>query len=358
MTKPKAGSTCPLCVGRYLAVWTLVATSGWALPVHPACAQETVPAGTPEAPRVTAPPPPAALSESEIAAAILDLGHDEFPRREAATRALMKSGVAAVKPLAAAAEQEDLEVAVRALLALEAIFRADDDVANEAAEQEIERLAQSKSMVIAERSQAALEGLVAVREQRAIRSLVRMGAEVERSQDLIGGVNRVFVAGRRDTVQPWNALIGEEWTGKDEGLTHLRRIVTLIVVYITPGAKVSQEAFERLEREFPGKVQKRGAAMLGIAAETDANGCLINRVTEGGPADDAGIEKDDRILLYDNEGITNFEQVISRTFDFPPGRIVLVTVLRRDEILNIPVKLERFSLKPMRAPSEPEGRGR
>jgi hypothetical protein len=39
-------------------------------------------------------------------------------------------------------------------------------------------LAQSKSTVIAERSQAALEGLVAVREQRAIRSLVRMGAEV------------------------------------------------------------------------------------------------------------------------------------------------------------------------------------
>lgn len=336
----------------FMAAGCLALWSGGAPRINVLSAQETPPPAAP-------PPATASPSADEIAAAILDLGHDDFARREAATKALVKAGVAGVKPLALAAEHEDPEVAIRALRVLDVLFRTDDDVANEAAERELERLAQSKTTVIAEMSRGTLEALATVREQRAIRALVRLGAEVELAPDPLGR-NRGFIMGRRDPVQAYQALIGEEWTGKEAGLTHLRKIASLKTVYVTPGAGFPPEVFERFEREFPpGMVQRRGAAMLGISANTDLmEGCIINSVAEGGPADRAGLEIQDLVLLYDGEGVTSFEQVIQQTFGFPPGRVVVVTVLRSGEILNLPVKLEKFTIKPRRTSPEPEGRGR
>jgi hypothetical protein len=302
--------------------------------------------------------PRAELTVEEIGAAIVDLGHDDFAVREAATKKLGKAGVAAVKPLAAAAEHEDLEVAIRAVRVLDAMFRADDDVANEAAEREIERLAKSKSAVIAERSRGTLESLTAVREQRAIRALVRMGAEVELTQDFGRNPQRGFLMGQRDIGQKRNVLLNEDWKGGDDGLEQIRKITDLNAIYITPGAKVSAEAFDRLERDVPNRVQRRGSGMLGIMADASPDGCVITGITEGGPADEAGLELQDLILLYDDEGVTDFDQVIKKTFEFPPGRVIEVTVLRSGEILRIPVKLAKFSLKPRRAQPEPEGRGR
>ncbi len=247
-------------------------------------------------------PPRTEIRVEEIDAAIVNLGHDDFNLREAATKKLAQAGVAAVKPLAAAAEQEDLEVAIRAVRVLDAIFRAEDDVANEAAERELEKLAKAKSPVIAERSRGTLESLTAVREQRAIRALVRMGAEVELPQDSGRNPPRGFLMGRRDPSLRRTVLLSEEWKGGEEGLEQIRKITDLNAVYVTPGAKLSAEAFDRLERDIPGRVQRRGAGMLGIMAEASADGCVVTGVTDGGPADEAGIELQDLILLYDEEG--------------------------------------------------------
>ncbi len=62
---------------------------------------------------------PAPVSKAQLSALVADLGHEDFARREAATRKLSQLGTDAVDSLVAASESQNAEVSWRALATLE-----------------------------------------------------------------------------------------------------------------------------------------------------------------------------------------------------------------------------------------------
>jgi 2-alkenal reductase len=79
-----------------------------------------------------------------------------------------------------------------------------------------------------------------------------------------------------------------------------------------------------------------------IAAQADlpvSDGIYVFSVTEGGPADDAGVQDNDIVLEINGRRITPQEPFVDILFAHTPGDTVTATVLRRGEEMEIDVTL-------------------
>lgn len=68
-------------------------------------------------------------------------------------------------------------------------------------------------------------------------------------------------------------------------------------------------------------------------------GALVSVVSEGGPADEAGIERGDVIVRFNNRAINMYSDLPARVAQIAPGTEVPVGVIRRGETLTLTVIL-------------------
>jgi hypothetical protein len=273
--------------------------------------------------------------------AIADLDHAEWVARERATRILEQlDEVAAADALAALAHQAvhgSPEAAVRAVRVLAAFYGRGDFAAMDELESALETLILVKGSV-GEAARRAWEQHRSERERRAVKRIEQLGGGVHYAQD------RGF---EFDESLPGVPLIdfiviGSRWTGGDDGLKHVLRLSQVRRVYRVKNAPISDGAVERLESAGYA-VEVRGA-FLGIRgsvpfAGADFEGCLIDSVTAGSPAEKGGLQSQDIVLKFDDKEVKDFNELIDLLKSSEPGQTVTFTVLRGGERKTVKVEL-------------------
>lgn len=294
-------------------------------------------------PRISSPAPPEKVTSETLPAPapaerpspemirkwIVQLGANRFEGREEATRLLTAAGVAAVEPLTQAALQtENLELTIRAIRVLQAIYSSGDDAAFVATETALETIVTSPHPHAARRAVDALRSRAAVRQDRAIAKIRELGGSVDLVQfpnDVARGANG------EPLVQKVTLLRG--WKGGDAGLREIRRLslppYQTVQLYIITGAQVSEEALDELSKEFPQlKLEHRGSAMLGVSMSPTPEECQIIFVTEDSAAEKAGLKSGDYIVAYDGQPVRRSQDIIDYTKTKNAGDKVTLEIVR------------------------------
>lgn len=282
-------------------------------------------------------------------ALVADLGHDDFDRREAATRALITLGDKALPAVKTAFESPDPEVTARGYRIVETWFVEGDPATAGVAADLIDELRISKTPALAARARQIFTSYADVVVTRAVERIRALGGECEPTRT---GFN-VIRPNMRFDAQLKDVLLGEDWKGGTEGLKYLRRIGGISILYVTPGSGLTPEVVDNMARDLNGvAVQWRGAGMLGIQRQqSEEFGVVIDEVRTGGPADQAGVQRGDMVVLYQGEGIEQFQQIIDITRPLPSSAVVELVVLRDDELLTFNFPLQKFTITP---PPEPK----
>ncbi|MED5374490.1 MAG: S41 family peptidase [Myxococcota bacterium] len=93
------------------------------------------------------------------------------------------------------------------------------------------------------------------------------------------------------------------------------------------------ETYARLKERTEGE-----SSGVGLSVETVEGGLLVTEVIQGGPADLAGVVEGDLLLEIDGEAIGAWTlERVARRIQGPRGSEVVLTVLRRDAELKVPV---------------------
>ena len=80
-------------------------------------------------------------------------------------------------------------------------------------------------------------------------------------------------------------------------------------------------------------------------------GAMVTSVVPNGPADNAGLLKDDVILSIDGQKVLNFNEMLSYLFiNTAPGDIVELEVFRGGEIITLEMEL---GARPVNSNSQP-----
>ena len=293
---------------------------------------------------------PHAVTPEQIQQWIADLDSDQFVLRQAASRKLRSCGLAAVKPLAAAADGRQSEVTRRAIDVLDLLCEEDDAEVAEAARDALEQLVHSAHRFPAHRASVVLRGQRLRQQRSALTEIQRLGgivsyANVEDGELVVG----LLVLGRR-----WEAgdeglkylaklgrvgqlkLYGPQFT--DEGLVHLGTLagVQLLKLYAT---EISDDGHRRLQERLPGtQIDRRHGALLGVSGVPDVKGCRIT-VRAGTAAERAGIETEDVITSVDGEAVPDLQSLIAIIAKQKPGDRIRVSLLRDDRLLEKEVVL-------------------
>jgi hypothetical protein len=273
--------------------------------------------------------PPAA----EIEQWIRELDAPEFAQREAATRQLIDAGSVAREALIQAAQSGSLETTARAITILRKWYTSGQDDLVEAAETAFEQLLESKNRNVASRSAAVLEQYAStIRQERALARIEQLGGTIEKST-LVGR----FRGGGGEESHSVLVILGRNWRGGEEGLKYLRRVTSLRGLYylqdqitgkiVTPG--VTQDGLDELRRSIPGlSIDPRGPAFLGVKTQVNVPICRVDEVAPDTPAAKAKLLAGDVIIRFDDQPISNFQDLIKNIGTKDPGVVVKLEILR------------------------------
>lgn len=75
------------------------------------------------------------------------------------------------------------------------------------------------------------------------------------------------------------------------------------------------------------------------------NGILINEVQNGGAIDKAGIREGDIIVSYDGKQISDLELMEKEILDSPPGKKLVLEVMRDEKLFNVSLTFKKKGLK-------------
>jgi serine protease Do len=90
----------------------------------------------------------------------------------------------------------------------------------------------------------------------------------------------------------------------------------------------------------PPPMPKAGGAYFGVTRDEDAKDCKLARVTEGSPADKAGLLAGDVITKFDGKDVKTYDEMLLALAGKKPGDEVAVVVKRGDQMKSLKVKLE------------------
>ena len=275
------------------------------------------------------PKPQAAETQKTVARLIADLDSDKYAVRLQASRKLSRMGQPVVDPLAKAAEQGSLEVAIRAISLLEVYFIGEKEAVAEEAESAFEHLAASKNRAVARRAQSVLAAHQDVRQERALAAFVKLG-----------GIRRPLSRVPKGEM-PFLLQIGSSWKGGDEGLKYVKRLPNLMHLYRIDGNNISEKAWEDLAVAMPLlKIHHRGPAFLGIRGDAiHRGGCLIGEVTPESAAEKGGIRKGDVITSLAGKKVSDFDTLIAIIQNNKAGDKVAIEVLRGGKPVTLQVVL-------------------
>jgi hypothetical protein len=334
---------------------------------------------------------------------IADLDSQRYQAREDATAGLLRGGYDAVGPVAQAAEEGGLEVAIRAVYVLRETALSEDPKTAEAAERALHDLSQTRS-IAASRAASTLQNLAEMRRRRVGAYLVGLGAEFKSTQRF---------AGVDPYPDPFGLWIDDNWKGADEDfakvkfLTHvtrvtlegpsvtdawLRRIADLpnLTAVSVKRAKITSAGLAELKRvpnlqelnifyspigdgaieqltslrgltglnlygagftpageetlrtafeQTATDLDLRRGAFLGVGCNPLPAGCMISFVREGSAAAKAGLQMGDVIVRYDGKKVEDFEGLTALIALHAPGETSEVEILRGSAVIKKKVTL-------------------
>jgi len=108
------------------------------------------------------------------------------------------------------------------------------------------------------------------------------------------------------------------------------------------------ETWERLKKgeswgqRGRGSVPTRGGPYLGVTSDSDSDNCRIGGVTDGSPAEAAGLQTGDVITQADGEPIETFQDLATRVRKKKPGDEIILEVRRDDTTFSVKVKIGKY----------------
>ncbi len=104
----------------------------------------------------------------------------------------------------------------------------------------------------------------------------------------------------------------------------------------------------------------RGSAVMGVGTEgaiieTDAAGAILVTVTEGGPAQKAGLQVGDRITAIDEEAVATYADLIEIIRDSRGGQQIQVMFTRGEDIQEVELTFDTRATGVARAAGRPNG---
>jgi serine protease Do len=89
---------------------------------------------------------------------------------------------------------------------------------------------------------------------------------------------------------------------------------------------------------------------LGMDIDGDSKDCRVAKVTPGAPADKAGLKVGDIITQFDNQKISNSEELATQLRRKRPGDEVVVKVQRGQEVMSLKLVISRREGRPFAPP--------
>ncbi len=304
-----------------------------------------------EQPVVAEKPDRPGLSVEKIDEFVADLAAPEFTRRERATKQLATGGGRVVDAVAKAARTGNLEVATRAVQILEFIFIYGIPDSSVKAQFALEGLADrqqplASGPVIQTEANTVLALNYLLRETRALAAIRDLGGIVRyREEGLEGNIQDVTGDQPPEIV----ILTIQDWKGKPEDLQYIKRLDRLQQLYVVQKEvgdmeyvrAISEDDVADIQDALPGvEVSWRGPAFLGVSGVAlGGQGCRLDRVTVGGAADKAGLQRNDLLLQFDGQDVNGFEQLVRLIGRHDPGDKIPATALRANQILEFEITL-------------------
>lgn len=344
---------------------------------------------------------PPTCTREQIDQWVRDLNSDRFVERELATEKLIAAGPAAVRPLAEALQGNNLEVTTRGIVILQELALAAEPEAESAARTTLQQVAEPRFTSAARRAAEALVKLDAIREERALAELKRLGASVGHEpvefgvqmtdrytlvfgdkwrgeeQDLVRlrylhDVGELIFEGPQVTdgwlkhlpaVHGIAHLTVKRASITDAGVQHLkslRNLQMLSLMYVPIGdpavdvltqlqgvgtlrvfgTNVSRPAAERLQQALVGtKVDVRFGGFLGIGCQPAQEGCVIYTVRPNSAAEKGGLLPNDILYEYEGQKVNDFEVLTALIAKNKAGDTITLKIIRGDERLAKKVTL-------------------
>ena len=104
-------------------------------------------------------------------------------------------------------------------------------------------------------------------------------------------------------------------------------------------------AGEMWNRAMPDRPLRPGDPYIGVRPNR-RGGAVLGEIIEGQPADRAGLERGDEVVALDGQGVESFGDIVHELRSHEPGDVVVVSVLRDGEAMEIDLEIGRY---------EPEG---
>jgi len=280
----------------------------------------------PEAgPGATSSPGKTEASPSEIEAWADQLDADQFSDREEATSKLSSAGPLAAAAVSRAAVDGSIEVGLRAIRILNALYRSQNGETVDSAELALLALKSAQHAGVARRAAETLRRHYPIRQERAVAELRELGCQIQ--FDRFFGRNRAQGLPQHGAVQA--VAIGSDWTGGDKGLAQVARLDSLRTIYFLNGHGLGEKAIAGLQKSLPQiTVQRRGEAFLGVGTDNDALGCLIQQVTVNSAAARAGLRDFDVVIAFGDRPVLGANDLIDAIAVHKPGDTVKAVVLR------------------------------
>lgn len=119
------------------------------------------------------------------------------------------------------------------------------------------------------------------------------------------------------------------------------RIGTTIASNVHVPIDVYTDAWDRLVKGDEIGPSAVIAAYLGVTSDTDAKDCKLASVTEGSPAERAGLKAGDVIIMFDGKTVKTYDDLLDLLRKKKPGDEVELSVRRGDEAKDLKVTLEK-----------------
>lgn len=315
----------------------------------------------PAAAKEAAPSAPAAASQpvatpAEIAAWIADLEDSRYLTREQSTRKLLSAGIPALEPLLEAANGEGPERVDRAVWILRRQGVAKDASLRRQALERLVRLKDRPQLVA-----AAAQALTVLRHHDAVAAIEKLGGRFTSAQ----------LAPGQGSTEPYLTefvVLDSQWRGGDAGLAHLSDLLGLQQVAIVGtdisltglaqlqkvrqlsrvllyGTNLEQADVSKLQALFPHvTVDYRRGGLLGVGANS-INGmgpAVVDRVTEGGVAEAAGIKVGDVIQQFNGQPVGSFTELTSKIGELKAGDEVKLDISREGKPMSFTLKLGQW----------------
>ncbi len=339
--------------------------------------------------------------QATIQAWVADLGAERYSKRDNATRHLIDAGQAAIEPLMQGIAQQGLEVTTRGIYVLQQLAVAGDLATEDRARESLERIAATRVTAAARNARDALDKLDALRQQRALAELERLGAVVDRQHQempsLFGPLFAIEINDRwRGTTEDLRwlrflkdvqqvSLMGPQVTdawlahieamrsvmlikikrasltdaglaplGKLEQLQYLRLLYVPIgddavdqLVHCKRlmridlyGSQVTRDGEAKLRDAVAARIDRRKGAFLGISPSAPDNVMWeINHVTAGSAADRSGLRPGDALVTYDGNPVGDFNSLTALIAEQDVGLTVTVSIRRDGQVIERQITL-------------------